>query len=182
MSQISWILHHIKYCTRYWGSNGEQRQMFSCSCGPQFGISMCHDVILLLLSLFSFLSLFLKIYSTCWLSQPQAYLSLSNCKSSSIRTPRLKGISKMGEQEKDKAGRGRWYFSPFESPQMLLYVSLWGLIKADEVGALFIFFLSPLYRKFQIVLWVILFYVVSEAQPWTFLLLGLGLTVFCNCQ
>lgn len=101
MSQISWILHHIKYCTRYWGSNGEQRQMFSCSCGPQFGISMCHDVILLLLSLFSFLSLFLKIYSTCWLSQPQAYLSLSNCKSSSIRTPRLKGISKMGEQEED---------------------------------------------------------------------------------
>lgn len=144
MSQISWILHHIKYCTRYWGSNGEQRQMFSCSCGPHFGMSMCHDVILLLLSLFSFLSLFLKIYSTCWLSQPQAHLSLSNCKSSSIRTLRLKGISKMGEQEKDKAGRGRWYFSPFESPQMLLYVSLRTDQSRWSWSPVYLLFVSPL--------------------------------------
>lgn len=134
ISQIFWLIHHVRHCTRHRFQWWAKAAIFS----QAIDLSLEWACIMMTFHCYS-LSLLLKIYSICCLSQPQAYLSLSPCKSSSIWTLRMKETWKMGEQEKDKTGIRLWCFSPSERPQML-YMSLWGLIKADKVGALFISF------------------------------------------
>lgn len=51
VSLILWILHHIRHCTRYEGSNGRKGRLSSCNYGTHSGMTICRDDALLLLSL-----------------------------------------------------------------------------------------------------------------------------------